>query len=53
MARGISPWETMALLNGFGAFLNIGFCLSTGNIPEKMTTKIILGAFFTMIGKNM
>jgi len=53
MARGLSPWETMALLNGFGAFLNIGFSLYTGYVPAKMEPYILWGAFFTMIGKNL
>lgn len=53
MARGISPWETMALLNAFGAFLNIGYCLYTGYMPEKFDAFVFWGCFFTMLGKNL
>lgn len=53
MARGISPWEVMALLNAFGAALNLGYCLYTGYVPEKMSSFIIWACFLTMLGKNL
>jgi len=51
MARGISKWETIALLNGFGGFLNMAFCIATGNLPKKFEMAILIGGFLTMLGK--
>jgi len=51
MARGIGKWETIALLNGFGGFLNMAFCIATGNLPKKFEMAILIGGFLTMLGK--
>jgi len=51
MSRGIAKWETIALLNGFGGFLNMAFCFATGYLPSKFEISLLLGGFFTMLGK--
>lgn len=51
MGRGIGKWETIALLNGFGGFLNMGFCFLTGNLPPKFEMSLLIGGFLTMLGK--
>jgi len=51
MSRGISKWETIALLNGFGGFVNMAFCFATGNLPQKFELSLLIGGFLTMLGK--
>jgi len=51
MGRGIGKWETIALLNGFGGFLNMAFCIATGNLPKKFELSLLIGGLLTMVGK--
>ena len=51
LAKGLSSWECIALMNAFGAFLTLGWCLSQEVVPKKLENYIIWGGIFTASGK--
>ncbi len=51
ISHGLSSWESIALTNSFGSFLNLGYSYYSYEVPDKVTLRLFIGAITTALGK--
>lgn len=51
LKAGLTPWENIALVNSFSAFMAITFCLITKTLPVVQSTNFLITTVVIAMGK--